>query len=62
MKIGKRNLKQIFFGTKNFDFITKGLKFVGRFGYDSNNQNTIRRLEVARTMVGNVREIPEMVN
>ena len=30
---------------QNFDFITKGLKFVGRFGYDSNNQNTIRRLK-----------------
>ena len=28
---------------QNFDFITKGLKFVGRFGYDNNSDNTIER-------------------
>ena len=28
---------------QNFDFITKGLRFVGRFGYDNNNNNTIKR-------------------
>lgn len=29
---------------QNFDFLTKGLKFVGKFGYDTNNSNHIRRL------------------
>lgn len=29
---------------QNFDFITKGLRFIGRFGYDTNNGNYIRRL------------------
>ena len=28
---------------QNFDFITKGLKFVGRFGYDTDNSNWINR-------------------
>lgn len=28
---------------QNFDFITKGLKFTGRFGYDTNNYNHIYR-------------------
>lgn len=28
---------------QNFDFITKGLRFVGRFGYDTNNSNWINR-------------------
>ena len=28
---------------QNFDFITKGLRFTGRFGYDTNNYNTINR-------------------
>ncbi|MDR0421642.1 MAG: TonB-dependent receptor, partial [Proteiniphilum sp.] len=28
---------------QNFDFITKGLRFVGRFGYDTNNKNSIER-------------------
>jgi TonB-linked SusC/RagA family outer membrane protein len=28
---------------QNFDFITKGLRFNGRFGYDTNNNNTIER-------------------
>lgn len=28
---------------QNFDFITKGLKFVGRFGYDTNNSSYINR-------------------
>ena len=29
---------------QNFDFITKGLRFIGRFGYDTNNKSNIRRL------------------
>jgi TonB-linked SusC/RagA family outer membrane protein len=28
---------------QNFDFLTKGLKFTGRFGYDTNNYSNIRR-------------------
>lgn len=28
---------------QNFDFITKGLRFTGRFGYDTNNYNNIER-------------------
>lgn len=28
---------------QNFDFITKGLRFVGRFGYDTHNNNWINR-------------------
>lgn len=28
---------------QNFNFITKGLRFVGRFGYDTNNHNWIER-------------------
>lgn len=28
---------------QNFDMITKGLKFVGRFGYDTENKNSINR-------------------
>lgn len=28
---------------QNFDFITKGLRFVGRFGYDTNNNTTNKR-------------------
>lgn len=28
---------------QNFDFITKGLRFVGRFGYDTNNNSWINR-------------------
>lgn len=28
---------------QNFDFITKGLKFVGRFGFDTDNSNWINR-------------------
>nr|WP_320057279.1 TonB-dependent receptor [uncultured Bacteroides sp.] len=28
---------------QNFDFITKGLRFVGHFGYDTNNENNIER-------------------
>jgi TonB-linked SusC/RagA family outer membrane protein len=28
---------------QNFDFITKGMRFVGRFGYDTNNSNHINR-------------------
>lgn len=28
---------------QNLDFITKGLRFLGRFGYDTNNSNWIRR-------------------
>lgn len=28
---------------QNFDFITKGLRFVGRFGFDTNNKNVIER-------------------
>jgi TonB-linked SusC/RagA family outer membrane protein len=28
---------------QNFDFITPGLRFVGRFGYDTNNHNWINR-------------------
>lgn len=31
---------------QNLDFVTKGLKFVGRFGYDTENKNTIRRLRL----------------
>lgn len=30
---------------QKLDFITKGLSFVGRFGYDTNNSNYIRRLK-----------------
>ena len=30
---------------QNFDFITKGLRFTGRFGYDILNDNNIRRLK-----------------
>jgi TonB-linked SusC/RagA family outer membrane protein len=30
---------------QNFDFITKGLRFTGRFGYDILNDNEIRRLK-----------------
>lgn len=30
---------------QTLDFITKGLKFVGRYGYDSHNENSIRRLK-----------------
>lgn len=28
---------------QNFDFITKGLRFIGRFGYDTYNSNWISR-------------------
>ena len=28
---------------QKLDFITKNLKFVGRFGYDTYNDNTIKR-------------------
>jgi TonB-linked SusC/RagA family outer membrane protein len=28
---------------QNLDFVTKGLRFTGRFGYDTNNYNTIER-------------------
>lgn len=28
---------------QNFDFITKGLKFIGRFGYDTNNNSWINK-------------------
>ena len=31
---------------QNFDFITKGLRFTGNFGYDTNNKNDIRRLKI----------------
>lgn len=30
---------------QNFDFLTKGLKFVGRFGYDTTNRNYNRRMK-----------------
>ncbi|MCW0484021.1 SusC/RagA family TonB-linked outer membrane protein [Gaoshiqia sediminis] len=30
---------------QNLDFIAKGLQFTGRFGYDTNNNNDIRRLK-----------------
>lgn len=30
---------------QKLDFITKGLRFVGRFGFDTNNENTIRRVK-----------------
>ncbi|WP_080906037.1 TonB-dependent receptor [Parabacteroides sp. Marseille-P3160] len=30
---------------QNLDFITKGLSFTGRFGFDTNNENTIRRVK-----------------
>lgn len=30
---------------QDFDFITKGLFFRGRFGYDTNNENSIRRFK-----------------
>lgn len=30
---------------QNFDFITKGLSFIGRFGYDTNNSNYINKLK-----------------
>ncbi|MDR1517260.1 MAG: TonB-dependent receptor [Dysgonamonadaceae bacterium] len=29
---------------QNFDFITKGLKFIGRLGYDTNNNNSIQKI------------------
>ena len=31
---------------QNFDFITKGLKFIGRFGYDTENKSAINRLRL----------------
>jgi len=30
---------------QKLDFITKGLRFVGRFGYDTNNKNNVKRLK-----------------
>ena len=30
---------------QNLDFITKGLRFVGRFGYDTYNKNNVKRLK-----------------
>ena len=30
---------------QDFDFVTKGLKFIGRFGYDNVNHNYIRRMK-----------------
>ena len=30
---------------QNLDFLTKGLRFIGRFGYDTNNNNYIKRLK-----------------
>lgn len=56
---------------QNFDFITKGLSFIGRFGFDTYNENTIRRVkrpemwkaERFRDMDGNIvykRVIPKM--
>ncbi|HBI87529.1 MAG TPA: SusC/RagA family protein, partial [Sphingobacterium sp.] len=30
---------------QNFDFLTKGMKFIGRFGFDTNNKNYIRRVK-----------------
>ena len=30
---------------QDFNFITKGLKFYGRFGYDTNSNNWIRRMK-----------------
>lgn len=32
--------------TQDFKFITEGLKFVGRFGFDTNNYNQIRRYKM----------------
>jgi len=34
---------------QNLDFITSGLRFTGRFGFDTNNQNNIRRLKWPET-------------
>ena len=30
---------------QKLDFITKGLKFIGRFGYDTENSNWIKRVK-----------------
>ncbi len=35
---------------QKLDFITKNLKFVGRFGYDTYNDNTIKRHKWPGTM------------
>jgi len=34
---------------QNLDFITSGLRFTGRFGFDTNNHNSIRRLKWPET-------------
>ncbi|MDD3036260.1 TonB-dependent receptor [Bacteroides sp.] len=39
----KNNIQTSITLEQNFDFITKGLKFVGRFGYDTYNSNWIKR-------------------
>ena len=33
---------------QNLKFITKGLKFVGRFGYDTYNNNHINRRKIEK--------------
>ncbi|WP_069658995.1 SusC/RagA family TonB-linked outer membrane protein [Arcticibacter eurypsychrophilus] len=30
---------------QNMDFVTKGMRFLGRYGYDTNNKNNIRRMK-----------------
>ncbi|WP_133577948.1 SusC/RagA family TonB-linked outer membrane protein [Pedobacter metabolipauper] len=30
---------------QNMDFLTKGMRFLGRYGYDTNNRNNIRRMK-----------------
>lgn len=41
---------------QNLDFITKGLRFVGRFGYDTNNSNYINERKWPKTYKANGRD------
>ena len=41
----KNNIQTSVVLEQNFDFITEGLRFVGRFGYDTNNENRINRMK-----------------
>ena len=41
----KNNIQTNLVLEQKLDFITEGLRFVGRFGYDTNNENTIWRIK-----------------
>lgn len=44
---------------QKLDFITKGLSFVGRFGYDTNNSSNIRRQKMPELYKANAQRNPD---